>query len=187
MIYPNHKVIFIHIPKNAGSTITRALDTAFERRRKLPRGPQIHDDNITKEMAKEFFIFAVQRNPWDRFVSLWNYWKNKRKIINLSFEEFCVSDFKTVLPESESKHLLQQVQLNNQPDFVNVDFWVKYESLQKDYDRVCSHLGLSYDQILPHINSSKQTRHYKSYYTPELKEIIGERFKEDIEFFGYEF
>ena len=137
-------------------------------------------------MIDDYFIIAVCRNPWDRAYSIWKYWSRNRKKIKLSFEDFCQADFNTLLPHSERKHLLQQVELNDQPDFVNPNFWLRFESLQKDYDRVCNHLGLPLTQTISHLNRTSGLD-YRAAYTSFTRDLISQRFAQDIEFFNYEF
>ena len=55
----------------------------------------------------------------------------------------------------------------------------------EDFDRMC--LGLDIPRIeLPMVNVTKH-KHYREYYTPELRDLVGEQFKEDVERFRYEF
>ena len=100
MIIPDHKIIFVHIPKTAGVSITHMIlphlvgyETAGEigyvshpikqqftlgakqkhrfGRRYVPSG------DITAEKWNEYYKFAVVRNPWDRIVSEFC-WRNSR-------------------------------------------------------------------------------------------------------------
>ena len=97
LISHKHKWIFIHVPKNAGSTATWALgqyaDIEGAEYKELvnsmpPKNDRIdlnfyqHDTaSVIREKLKEqefnyddYFKFGIVRNPWARCVSKWNYW-----------------------------------------------------------------------------------------------------------------
>ena len=75
----DNKILFIHIPKNAGNSIHRNLIdlnfniVTFGHRRLL---------DIDEEIKKKYKILAVIRNPYDRLVSYYSFYKtyNKRFI-----------------------------------------------------------------------------------------------------------
>jgi hypothetical protein len=66
-----------------------------------------------------------------------------------------------------------------------VDFLGRFENLGSDLLKVYDELGIELKTI-PHENRSVRG-HYSSFYTPKTKMIVEERFKRDIEYFGYEF
>lgn len=85
-------ILFIHIPKNAGTSISASLHNAYgsegsrvgDYRVVSPKkGPaRRRKKHITASMARSAlpgddweraFKFAVVRNPWDRLVSMWRY------------------------------------------------------------------------------------------------------------------
>ncbi len=70
MISHKHKCIFVHIRKSAGTSVK----TLFEDR------DDAYNDGILDQAwnkwdqdINSYFKFAVVRNPWDRFVSGWQY------------------------------------------------------------------------------------------------------------------
>ena len=67
---------------------------------------------------------------------------------------------------------------------VRLDFIGRFERLEEDFKKLCGKIGLNVS--LPHLNQS-QHRDYRSYYTPELRDRVGEFFKRDVELFGYTF
>jgi uncharacterized protein YpuA (DUF1002 family) len=67
-----------------------------------------------------------------------------------------------------------------------VDFIGKFENLNNDFNIVKNKLNI--DVQLPHSNiTNLKKKHYTEYYTQKTRDIIAEKFKVDIEYFGYEF
>jgi hypothetical protein len=67
-----------------------------------------------------------------------------------------------------------------------VNFVGRFETLEDDFRIVAARLdrpGLK----LAHVNGSPDRRHYHHYYDGALAALVGERFRTDIETFGYEF
>jgi len=94
-----HRLIFVHIPKNAGSSINAALSgvipdySSFEGANKLlgyerdmalgnhftyRMIAELVDNNPIELDYAGFFKFCVIRNPWERMVSLYNHRWRKR-------------------------------------------------------------------------------------------------------------
>jgi hypothetical protein len=81
-----NKLIFIHIPKTAGTSILSIEEHDF---RTMDTRPTVGVDrndhafgtfakNKYKEEWDNYFKFAVARNPWDRFVSSFEYSKMRK-------------------------------------------------------------------------------------------------------------
>jgi hypothetical protein len=66
-----------------------------------------------------------------------------------------------------------------------MDFIGKFENLQKDFDYVMNRLNLP-QQKLTHENCTLH-KPYRDYYDDETEEVVAERYKDDINCFGYEF
>ena len=108
----------------------------------------------------EAFKFAFVRNPWDRFISMCFHPKPQP-------QDHCRSQYEFICDEQGN---------------VLVDFVGHFESLQEDWEKVCSTLGIS--KYLPHIRKGNHAD-YRSYYTPESWSNIAELYRRDIEVFGY--
>ena len=67
----------------------------------------------------------------------------------------------------------------------NVDFVVRFERLQADFNTVCDKLNLP-RSALPHYNASGKAA-FRDYYDDETIELVANRFREEIECFGYTF
>jgi len=122
MISHKHKCIFIHIPKNAGSSVEKAFGFSDVYHQGTSRHSPVWqllgfwservnrkeyplDKNSLWEDNKdyhnqayathfdEYHKFAIVRNPWDRLVSTWKY---DKKLLTMSYEELVANE------ESES-------------------------------------------------------------------------------------
>ena len=148
--------------------------------------------NKPPDQYDNYFKFAFVRNPWDRFLSCYFYFKkygirqghdvSTGKIVNRfsTFEDFTLS-FKDV------RHLIKSSHLKSQTEWVDdrLDFVGRFESLQKDFNSVCDKIGIGHTK-LPHKNKSNH-RPYYEYYNRETEVMVGDIYKEDIEFLGYNF
>ena len=177
---------FVHVPKCGGRSIKKVFD--FKK----------HDhfgicELDLKYLDSNLFRFAFVRNPWDRFVSAYEYLKRggipyydrtKTIIIKKEYPEF--KDF--VRAVDVWKHW---VFFWHQFDFVSIDgliamdFIGRFEYLQSDFDDICDEIN--YPKVkLPHINKTKHA-HYTEYYDDESIEIITCHYSKDICAFNYQF
>jgi hypothetical protein len=200
-------VYFAHIPKTAGCSIDQIC---------RPNGIKvIGHDTRTKEystldrriedskkwfsfLLDEPFVFTIVRNPWDRVISSFFYLnqggcnnydvQDKQKYL----ENFN-GDFKRFVRSLEhSREVLEQIHFRPQYQWICdsngeiiVDYIGKFENIQRDIFNLTSKVGIQMPE-LPHLNKSKHL-HYETYYDNETREIIGEVYKKDIDFFNYEF
>ena len=75
--------------------------------------------------------------------------------------------------------------LTNKQGEIVTDFIGRFETLQKDFNTICDKIGAP-NQKLQHKNKTDHN-HYTEYYDEESLGIVGDKFKEDIEIFGYRF
>ena len=69
------KYFFVHIPKCAGSQISKLFDTTGHRtiiETNQSRSRSIKNYNL----SDYYYIFSIVRNPYDRFISAYYYLKN---------------------------------------------------------------------------------------------------------------
>ena len=119
------------------------------------------------------------RNPWERITSIYFGRKQILKVDMPSFEVF-VKD----LDPDNNPTKSQLSWIKNKGDIVKPDFIGRVENYQSDWKVVCDNLGITKE--LPHLNASKHMT-YQNYYNDQLKDIIYDRYKSDIEFFNYKF
>lgn len=162
---------------------------------------------------EKYFVFTFVRNPWDWFVSqfFWNqkpppiskkrlflspvqtvkaYFQKRRKRAELqSLDVFSESDIRKTYDLLRqyrgiygADSLFQYHYAYSPNGHKLVDYVGHFEQINQDFDRVMDALGL--DVELPHRNPTDH-RDYRSYYTSETADLIGELYQKDVEAFGY--
>ena len=209
MISEKFQCIFIHIPKVAGQSIESFFlnkhNLSWDNRAPLllkfnpdpQQGPErlahlkaaeyLDYGYINKYHFDQYFKFSFVRNPWSRLVSEYRYRAHHQTI---AFKDFVMHSLPTKSDYTDSyRHIIPQYDfLYNTDGKLLIDFVGRFESLQKDFDDVCSQLGIA-DSILPHMNASNHfnKNHYTQYYDAETIEIVGQMYAKDIETFRYSF
>ena len=194
MISIENKFIIITPPKTGSVSIVTSLMKYINMSNILQQRPECFDysdyfNSKSKhtginEMYKKWNVnifgdfnsyqkFGTVRNPWDRMVSWWRWETNGTSFAN----------FIKYPSHFTSKDILQDhFSINNK---IIIDSYIKFEDMQKDFDKTCSQIGIPTEK-LPHMNKSKH-EHYTEYYDDETREIVAQRYRKDIEYFGYKF
>jgi hypothetical protein len=197
-----HRFLFIHVPKTGGNSIQNVLRTysddtlvcisphhdgleRFEVRSskyKTVKHSTFADyqREYGNELLKDFFTFCCVRNPWDRCISHffsphrghveWN------KAAFIGFVETEIKPFCWYIADHFQTGSLQQA-------VENIDFVIRFENLQTDFDVVCKKLSLP-PAVLPHRNASSKNP-YQQYYDSDTEGVVASRLFDEIEYFGY--
>lgn len=177
--------VFIHIPRTAGRSIMDALDI-MQYKKELEKGYKydglisfghypiwyVIQDGFFKPDG--WYVFAFVRNPYDRFVSLYEFNKSM-SYFSGSFREFChgFDELGYSVKARQTDYLI-----GAQPDFIG-----RYEHLFDDFVKLCGVLGIK-DKKLPRIGAIDR-KHWQTYYDKELADIVYEHYKKDFKAFGY--
>ncbi len=136
--------------------------------------------HIGQQVWDSYFKFCVERNPWDRVISLY-YWKN------MSEPRPTISEF----IESGTLLLLKRrgIKLYTIDDNVVVDKICRFENLSEDLEVIRKQLGIPEKLNLPRAKSRfrKDKRNYRDYFDEKDNAKIEELFSDEISLFGYEF
>jgi hypothetical protein len=201
-----NKLIFIHIPKTAGKSILYGVygDKARQSHFLLKSYLFFFKNQIN------FFKFTVVRNPWDRMVSSFYYLKNKggknSQLDSEFYEKFIkdVPSFKEFIDKmiSSSKyrenvlnciHFIPQYNFIERNSNISVDFIIRYENLQSDFERLKKILFKKNHAIkfhlkkLPHLNKSAHKKYNLYYSESYMIDFVYQIYKEEIDFFNYTF
>ncbi len=76
----------------------------------------------------------------------------------------------------------------NSQGFPILDFYMRYENLEDDYKKICEIIKIPYEK-LPKLKTKQRKikKNYSEYYNQKTKEMIANKFKREIEYFGYNF
>lgn len=191
MIGHKNKYIYIHINKCAGTTIQYVLKnnyggeflyTSEDVEHTRHKGHVTASQYSTCSHWKEYFKFSFVRNPWDKELSDYKYYK-KMKSTYLHFEEYL--NRRTNLSKIKYWNSNQLDWLRSSNGIIELDYIGRFENLQHDFNVVCDRIGIS--RIDLPVKNKTVHEHYSEYYTGKCKDIVAERYAEDIKYFGYEF
>jgi len=167
MISHDKKCIFIHIPKCAGSSVNQQLKLKSV-------GFSGHSPaSYHSEFLDKYFSFTFVRNPYDRIVSAYKYfrklkeghcWYKRNKIISdaanqMDFKEFVnyIPDFMKLMKREEGSF---ESGIHFQPFYYFLDESVEYigrfENIQHDYFNIRSRINLPLKN-LPKTNSTNNS------------------------------
>lgn len=152
---------------------------------------------------KSYLKFGFVRNPWDRFASAFMYLRDRKcrpewrgykydLAAQQRIREHGGGDMKSFIRSGYNFtkgiiHMRPQKYFLFKNNKNVLDFTGRYETLQKDYDKVCRDLNLKTEDLRLINKTQTKNRHYSEYYDNETREAIGHIYKEDIEYFGYSF
>lgn len=197
LISNSRKFVFIKTRKVGGSSLEKyIIDNHFDESidqctgstvdnvpwYNLPDGSRGHMDWNTivalNPKVKEYKVFTIERNPWDKVVSQYFFFRDKIGRIpkNMTFSQFVKTrDF----PTDKSKYV------DGNP------LIIKWEHMEDDLVLLCRNCGFEFDvQKFRSYNLKSGLRkdnHYSEMYTDEDIEIVREAFKWEIENLVYEF
>ena len=199
MYFKDLDVAYIAISKAGNSTISKTFLRHYGLDKNLKSYHEIHIVKKkfrinTKELKKkQCFKFAFVRNPFDRLVSCYQnkvvdeYYPLQKRYFgiikrNQSFDDFVRGVCK--IPDTLSDfHFRSQYSILYDRGEPLVNYVGKLENFEKDFEPIKKKYKL---KVVKKVNVSKKRRDYKKYYTPELAKMVYERYKQDVEVFGYE-
>tara|TARA_B100000287_G_scaffold363821_1_gene357737 strand:- start:482 stop:1120 length:639 start_codon:yes stop_codon:yes gene_type:complete len=205
-----YKFIFIHYPKTGGSSIesffggsdgpktTHYKDSKGRKRTTWEKHHMPAQEYIAEnghEIWDDYFTFTIIRNPWDMFVSHFEWdvhvYNESAKLGKLQkprrefIVEKCGSDFTTYIEKGSQKP--KWFKFHIQKEFSqNVQYYARFENLQQDFEKICSIIKVT-PGILPHKKKIKDRPHYTEYYNDKTRKIVEELFQPDIDHFNYKF
>lgn len=180
---------FVHIPKTAGTSITRWIrDNPTDRWDTSAEFEHRHSHESVSEALKTGsvdFTVSTVRNPYDRLVSIFiNIRRLKQYSYSNNFNEWLLGlrDGKKFLLNHHFFRLgfTQSAYLDGP-----IDYLMRFESLEEDFKQVQEYFKVS--KKLPHANPGRRNKDYRVYYCYDSKKIASKLIEEDLENFKYTF
>jgi hypothetical protein len=203
-VFPELGLIFVHVPKTAGSSIRAVLrpyrqaqSTSLLRRfsSHLPAAEpldrvhiRLHDRaawirrKIGAEVFDGFLSFTVVRDPYDRAISEYEFLRQRPKhrrhaaAASKTFAEFLKSE-----PERRS---LQISMIADRAGRILVNDIVRFENLAEGVNAIFARVGVT-GRIGSERRNTSIRRPREDYLTDEAVSIINCRSRRDFDAFGY--
>lgn len=199
VISEKHKIGFIHIPKNAGTSITAWLMATGD----FTEMGRKHDtiQHVNNDLMQSLKWFAVVRNPYERLLSHYHFhckyyntrmqhprlaskekYYTRHQQMQKGFEHYCLSPYQIAHRDPmwyDDRYCPQVIWIN---DSVHL---LRFEKLHKDFGWVQDRVGC--DSPLPSINGTPEDNvNYRKHYTQKIRDVADQHFKADLDRLGYE-
>jgi hypothetical protein len=198
-------ILFIHIPKTAGSSIEKYLSNKYSielNSDSLVGLSNLFDNtpneylngmslqhhtlhnilmfkDIYKINTKDLKIFCVVRNPYERIISDM-FW---REFINIKDSQkiICEEIKKYILRNWDNHNMPQYKMICDENDEIYKDVLIlKFENLKKDMEKI------GFENMNIHVNQTRYNKTPFYYLNNESIKVINEYYKKDFIFFNYE-
>jgi len=207
LIFRNHKCIYFHIGKTAGTAVERWLGDGVKRDPNFAdfeclfgyhRDMNLYLQHANIALAKKFihanefnhyYKFSVVRNPFERLLSVYHYLYDHHEEQFGGFENYILdlpNRLKNIEMRTASHHALQTSYTHL--DGVQIcDHIAYFELLPESLQAVAKQLGIS-------VNMQKHNTHrfYKwgekpvsDYYSPQMRDLVIEHLADEFECYGY--
>jgi len=168
------------------------LSRALGRNDRFP-AQDIPTDNDVRDAAERTFVqlfkFTVVRNPWARAVALYFRSDGVRASEQMSFETFCERHlYASDTCSHPTRHTTQSDWLTDRDGAMLVDFVIRVEDLAGGLAEVArrtdERVAIDAGDV---VGGDPAATGYRDFYSGRTRDLIAERFNEDVERFGYRF
>ena len=148
--------------------------------------------------CQRYHKFSIVRNPWDRILSAYTFYKSNKIADFLLDKDIEFNDWIKIIYKPQYKNLkhgklsVQLLQIGNQYHWLTdhqnkicMDFILRFENINQDFDEFTQKFDLP-QQKFPHINKSKH-KHYTEIYNNQSIDIVSRVCKKDIKYFKYKY
>lgn len=192
IISHKYKIIFIHIPKNAGTFITNILYNLDEELDTSHLGHIKSKDAIIliESIWDKYTKFCVIRNSWDFSVSLFSYIKQHH--LHESIKNMSYSDYISFI-NINNFGIKQYDYVSDDNDKIIIDYLIDFNDLENNLIKFFNTIiKIDLDTIMKaipksKINKSIRETDYNFYYDEKNIELVYDIYKKDIEKFNFKF
>ena len=147
---------------------------------------------LGRKIFDGYFKFAVERNPWDRQVSLYFHRAWKRRDTAPDFDR----DMRSAWYRNTEYTRLRNWEIYAIGGQIAVDRVLRYERLEAELERLAAELGLP-PLALPRARSEYRAEHgaehgaarphYSTFYSDTTRALVGRWYRREIDALGYHF
>jgi hypothetical protein len=190
------RLIYLRVPKSANSSIRKSIPNGVQKRLDIRR---------LEERFPGYLTFSFVRNPWARFVSTFTDKVRATPTNEANFVDGVHDEFRALSPdiragmpfaefaeivcsisdEDTEKHLKSQCYFLVRNGVIIPRFVGKVESMSEDWSRLAQRVG--FHRGIGHKNRSEHVHYAKYYPDSRLRSLVGDRYRDDVETFGYDF
>lgn len=205
IISPNHKYVFVAVPKTGTHAVRQALrphmgagdmeQVGLFVKRQFPIADlaKVGHGHISLEQLRkfmdpakfaEYFKFAFVRNPFDRFISYCSFVTRERGAFKTDPQKV----MRRVLANPPSEHVLfwpQNTFLVDGEGKLLTDYVGRVETMQQSFEFIASKIGVPAVQ-LEKVNATERSA-YRDYYDQELIDGVAKLYADDLKLFEYDF
>lgn len=207
MVFHNHKTLFLHIGKTAGTSVERWLGdgvvldhSVADYDRIFGYDPKTHiylqhanaafaRRLLGEELFNSYYKFSVVRNPFERLVSVYYYVYESHNASFGSFENYILKLPSRMADRAirNGSHHASQLSYTHLDGVQISDYIAHFETLPNSLEPVSHRLGITSE-----LGQANTARFYPwgdtpvaEHYTNEMRDIVLENLEEEFACYGY--
>ena len=182
-------LLFIHIPKTAGTSLCKALEPEGNRRHALCIRKTQHETaaqfiaRCDLDTFRRYHSFAVVRHPLDRFASHYSYIRKRGSLAHIkSLDDYAAAVVNEDPAVMTFRGIMAQWSFIAAPagDAMCVNELMRYETLDAEFPAFCRRAGLG-ERALPHLNKSPE----RTPASARVRQFVETYYAIDFEKLGY--